>query len=309
MPHQRLQSERFPRSGNGRRPPGELNESHFLFLCLCGVAFILFRGPLGALANLAFHDDRYTYVLAVPFVSIALLWLERREIFTDARSCPWLGIPFVLVGLTLCTITCTSRLDGNYALSVRVPAIVVVCLASFVWSYGVQAARAALFPLAFLFLMVPIPSVLLNPVVTGLQRASAETAFRLFKLTGVPVSRIGAFQFALPGVTIEVAQECSGIRSSVSLFMSSIVAGYLFLQSNRSRAIFSVLTIPIVIFKNALRIVTISSLGVYVDPGFLHGRLHRYGGLPFSVLALLLLVPVFAALTRTERHHEVNHAG
>jgi hypothetical protein len=56
-----------------------------------------------------------------------------------------------------------------------------------------------------------------------------------------------------------------------------------------------------VIFKNAVRIVTISLLSVYVDDRFLYGRLHRYGGLPFSIVGLALLAPMLLILMRTER--------
>jgi len=123
--------------------------------------------------------------------------------------------------------------------------------------------------------------------------------YALFKLFGVPVLW-RHFKFLLPGVEIEIAQECSGIRSSSALFITSILAGYMFLQSNWRRAVFSIFTIPVVIFKNAVRIVTISYLGVYVDPRFLHGKLHQYGGVPFSLVSLAILVPVMLALQKSE---------
>jgi exosortase/archaeosortase family protein len=75
----------------------------------------------------------------------------------------------------------------------------------------------------------------------------------------------------------------------------------MFLLSNWRRTLFSVFTIPVVIFKNAVRIVTISCLGVYVDPRFLHGKLHQYGGIPFSFVSLAILVPLLLALQRGER--------
>jgi exosortase len=157
--------------------------------------------------------------------------------------------------------------------------------------------------------MIPIPAGILDHVVTGLQTGSAEVAYRLFRLVGAPVFRESMFKFSLPGVTIEVAGECSGIRSGMSLLISSIVAGYLCLRSNWSRILLCLLTIPIVIFKNAVRIVTISLLGVYVDPDFLHGRLHQYGGLPFSILALVLLAPIVFSLIRIERRRETEALG
>jgi exosortase len=262
------------------------------------------RAPIEALVRLAFHDDRYTPILAIPFISCALIWVRRRTNFAGARYSPEAGLVFALAGLALFAITAfSSRIGAEYVLSVKIFALLVVCAGAFVCCYGMQAARDCIFPLAFLLLTIPLPSGVLDHIVVALQTGSAEVAYRLFKLGGVPVLRGGMFQFSLPGVTIEVAKECSGIRSSLSMFISSMLAGYLFLRSGWSRVLFALLTIPIVIFKNAVRIVTISWLGVYVDPGFLHGRLHHYGGLPFSLVALALLVPILLLLVRTERRY------
>ena len=72
------------------------------------------------------------------------------------------------------------------------------------------------------------------------------------------------------------------------------------LQANLLAAL---LAIPIGIFKNAVRIVTLSYLGVYVDRAYLEGRLHhQYGGLVFSSLALFLVVPLLILLRKSEAH-------
>ena len=54
--------------------------------------------------------------------------------------------------------------------------------------------------------------------------------------------------------------------------------------------------IPISIFKNAVRIVVISLLSAYVDPGYLHGRLHHEGGVVFSLVGIVLFVPLLYGL-------------
>lgn len=209
----------------------------------------------------------------------------------------------MLFGLGLFAISelTLGHVPADSSLSIRIFALVALWVGAFVCSYGTRTARRAMFPLFFLLLMVPVPAAILSHVVVVLQAGSAEVSYRLFRLAGVPVLRDGIYQFSLPGVTIVVAEECSGIRSNLSLFISSLAAGYVLLRSRWSRTVFSLMTIPVAIFKNAVRIVTISLLGVYVDPGFLHGRLHRQGGLPFSALALVLLAPLLIALIRIER--------
>ena len=78
--------------------------------------------------------------------------------------------------------------------------------------------------------MIPIPEFVLDGAVLFLKNASAETVSALFTLAGTPHYREG-FVFALPNVVIEVADACSGIRSSIGLLLASLLAGHLFLRT------------------------------------------------------------------------------
>lgn len=98
--------------------------------------------------------------------------------------------------------------------------------------------------------------------------------------------------FSLPGLNIEVAEQCSGIRSTIALLISVAMASHLFFRSNWSKFCLIALTIPIAIFKNAVRITTLSWLSVYVSHDILNGPLHRMGGLPFTLVAIAILVPL-----------------
>jgi exosortase len=120
-------------------------------------------------------------------------------------------------------------LNQNDRLSLTVFAIVLVWIAGFALCYGTQSLRAAIFPLFFLLLMVPMPAEVLDKFVFALQKGSAEMTYALFKLFGVPVLWQG-FKFSLPGVDIEIAKECSGIRASLALFITGMLAGHVFLQ-------------------------------------------------------------------------------
>jgi exosortase/archaeosortase family protein len=54
--------------------------------------------------------------------------------------------------------------------------------------------------------------------------------------------------------------------------------------------------LPIVCVTNGLRIASLTLLAEYVDPSFLHGSLHRQGGMGFFLLALLLLFAILQPL-------------
>jgi exosortase len=279
-----------------------LTTHHLWFVLFSVLALVMFRTALGRLINLSLQDDRYSHVLLIPIISASLVYLERRAVFASPRYCLSVGAPLLAGGVALFAFVQTRFFTLNPIdhLSGVVLAIVLVWMSGFVLCYGLRSFRAALFPLLFLLLVVPMPGVALDNTVLALQKGSAVMTYALYKLFGVPVLW-QHFKFLLPGVEIEIAKECSGIRSSLALFITSLLGGHLFLQSGWRSAFFSLFTIPVVIFKNAVRIVTLSCLGVYVDPSFLHGKLHHYGGLPFSLVSLAILVPLLLMLERGER--------
>jgi exosortase len=142
-----------------------------------------------------------------------------------------------------------------------------------------------------------------------LQICSAHAAYFLLNLSGVPLHRDG-FIFALPGITIEVAPQCSGIRSSIALIITSVFAGYLFLQRGWSRLILVLSFFPITVFKNAMRITTLSLLATYVDTRFITGSwLHQSGGIPFFAVGLALMGPVLWTLMKWEKKARIQKTG
>jgi exosortase len=148
--------------------------------------------------------------------------------------------------------------------------------------------------------MVPVPGQFVESVIGFLQVQSANLSYRLFLLLGVPVLRDG-FVLKVPGVNIEVAKECSGINSSIALLILMIIFAHETLHSNWRRVLLILLTIPLSILKNAIRIVTLTMLSIRVDPGFLTGRLHHEGGFVFFLITLGLVFPIWKLLKMTEK--------
>lgn len=262
----------------------------------------VFSAPLRALLKLSIDNDAYSQVSFVPLVSAFLVYLERRKIFAQAEYCLRAGSIPVAVGMGG---FCAGRasllpLETTDHLAFMMLSLLLVWIGGFVCCYGLRAFRAAAFPALFLLLMIPIPDFLLNRIVYALQKGSAVVTYALFRMVGVPVLKQG-FVFSLPGVNIQVARECSGIRSSLALLIASLLAGHFFLRSRWRKVSFSLIVIPITVIKNAIRIATISLLSVYVDRGFLTGRLHHDGGIPFSMIAVAILVPLLWLLQKSER--------
>jgi exosortase len=281
---------------------------HAYAIMLWLLSLLLFRRTLSSLASLAFHDELASHILLIPVISAFLIYLGRKRIFRIPRYCPSAGLPLLLTAVVLwySLRTLLSSVNSADRLSLAATLIVLAWIGLFILVYGTSSFKAAAFPLLFLLLMSPLPVAAAVYIVSVLQTGSAETCYALFRLMGVPVIRHG-FQFSLPGVDIEVAEQCSGIHSGLSLFIAGLLAEHLLLQNNWKKACFILCIFPIAIFKNAVRIVTIAWLGIHVNPGFFHGPLHRQGGLPFSLLSLALMAVLLWLLRRPVAFSRTQH--
>jgi len=266
-----------------------------VFTLLLAVSLLLFQGTIRAMLDLGLQSERYTHILLIPFISLCLLYWERQAIFLKTHYCPRAGIPLIALGVILYY----SSTAITPSLPLPTFAIALTWTAAFLFCFGTQSVLAAKFPLCFLLLVIPVPTSFMDKASAALQYGSAEVTAVLFDLTGIPVFR-QEFTFTLPGVIIEIAEECSGIRSSIALVITSLLASHIFLRSGWKKAALILATIPITIFKNAVRIVALAGLGVYVDQDFLHGDLHHRGGALFSLVALAIFLPLLGILYKSE---------
>jgi exosortase len=274
-----------------------------LFLWWVVFSVFVFWAPLRTLVDYSLRSghefDKYSHIPLVPFITIVLVLLERKAIFKNVQYGPWVGILLLLIGLMLnfSAEWAGRQIGAENPLSARVLALVMVWIAGFILCYGTRAFRAGAFPLLFLFLAVPIPGALLDIPLATVQYGSAEVCSLIFTLAGVPVLREG-FVFSLPAVLIEVAKECSGIHSTLALFIVSFLAGHFFLPPVWKKLVLILLVLPIVCVTNGLRIAGLTLLAAYADPSFLSGNLHRSGGIGFFLLALLFLYIALHLLQR-----------
>jgi exosortase len=274
---------------------------------LLTVSTFVFLPAISELLRAAYQNDEYTHILLVLPVSLCLIYLEGKNVSVRPEYAPSLGLLLIFVSTAIWFAGNAHPLflGSNGWLSLRILALVVLWIACIIGCYGVQVFRALLFPISFLILLAPPPAALLDRTVVFLQQASTDATFALFKLTGTPVMKDG-FVLSLPMLQIEVAQQCSGIRSSEMLFITGLILAHLFLRTFWSKIVFVVFIVPMAIAKNAIRIFTLAMLGMHVNPDFFEGRLHHEGGGVFFALALGILLLLLWALQKAEGRILVN---
>jgi len=181
--------------------------------------------------------------------------------------------------------------------------MLLVGLVLFLQGWGML--QALLFPLAILFLMVPIPSIILNQITFPLQMLASKLSAWILPFLGVPVLREGNV-INLPAMPLEVADACSGIRSLLSLTCLAVMYGYLLEKRMGIRVILALASIPIAVAANGLRIVGTGLLVQYWDPEKAEGFFHAFSGWLIFVVSLLMLFAVHRLLVMRRNQHEVS---
>ena len=264
---------------------------------LTAVLVCCFAKPLFDLFRFALHSDLFSHTLLIPFISAYLIWINKASLPPASNpSRPLALIPLAvgLVALARAWFVSNSSVPvpGHDYLTYTTLSCLFLFYSACFFTFGPATLRAIAFPLVFLIFVVPFPGFLVDAIETLLQQASALTADLFFTFTGMTFLRDGLL-FQLPGIRLQVAPECSGIHSSLVLFITSLVAGRLFLNKFSNRVLLAVAVIPLGILRNAFRIWSIGELCVHISPQMIDSPIHHHGGPIFFIVSL---VPLFLLL-------------
>ena len=261
----------------------------FLFLAALAVAITVSFVPLADLVRNGRPRDYYTHIPIVFLISAYILFRRRKHLYSgEPGSLTW-GSAVMALGVGLIVFDRLSRpgLIGHAELCAS--GAILFLAGSFLALFGKRAFQRALFPFVFLVFLIPLPIAWMERIVSALVAVSMGVTHLLFKAFRVPFVQDGSI-FYLPGFDIEVAEACSGIRSSLALLITSVLAGQVFLVGRWRKMLLALAVFPVTIFKNAVRIVTLYLLSYFIDMRIIQGGfLHRSGGFIFFGLGLVML--------------------
>ncbi len=255
------------------------------------------------LVRFALASDLYSHTLLMPVVAGYFVWLARPELPEPGR--PAWGPALLVAGVAVALVVWSLGGGGARAWSVedrlaaRVGAYVLLLAGAGFALVGARGARAVAFPLGLLVFAFPMPTALTKGIEVFLQHGSAEVAHVFFNLSGTPNFRTDLL-FQLPRISLLVAPECSGIHSSLALFITSLVAGKLFLRASWRRILLAVIVVPLALLRNGFRILTIGLLCVHIGPHMINSVIHHQGGPIFFALSLLPFGALLWWLRRAE---------
>ena len=252
----------------------------------------LYWDVVGKLVMAWYTDDNYSHGFLIVPVALYLAW-ERRARFeaTDVRPSA-LGLVVVAGSL----VVLTAGILGSELFTTRI-SIIGTLVGVILFLFGWARLRVLAFPIAFLLLMIPIPSIIFNQIAFPLQIFASRVGESALELSSIPVLREGNV-LILANTTLEVAEACSGIRSLVSLITLAIVFGYFSDTRPWVRAVIAVSAVPIAVLTNGARVAGTGIAAYYYGAAAAEGFIHEFAGWLVFVAAFALLALLQQTIAR-----------
>jgi exosortase len=232
-----------------------------------------------------FTDPNYSQGFLVPLIAVYLGARElQKRLHAPARDAgegvAWTGLAICLAGFAAYLL----GTGGAEDFTTRTGFILTLLGAT--WWLGGRALGASLaVPILFLLFSVPIPAVLYCAVAVPMQSFAAAMGAGLLHIIGVPVAREGN-SLLLPGMALEVAEACSGIRSLTVLLALSALWAYLL----RGRAVWRLLifaaAVPLAILGNGVRVFLVAMVAYLSNAKAMEGTPHEVLGFVVFLVTL-----------------------
>jgi len=229
------------------------------------------------------NDPNYSHGLLVPLISGYFVWQQRQKLEELEVKPANSGILLILFALLVLIVGVAAQEYFSKRSSF------VFLLAGIVlFQFGWQWLRSLALPIWFLFFMIPLPYIIYDAMAFPLKLFVAKFSVISLKLMGVVVWREGNI-IMFPQTVLEVADACSGLRSLMSLLALGVALAVFSQEKMSRRVLLVLLTIPIAILTNMIRVIGTGFLAQYYGAAAAEGFFHEFAGMGVFVLAMVLL--------------------
>lgn len=228
-------------------------------------------------------DSYYSHGYLVPFVSAFIIWYKRKRLKDMVVVPSRFGLWVLRGGLILYLFASWWYVNFLAAFS-----MIVVLAGLCLYLFGKNITKELVFPLSFLFFMVPLPKIAIIYITFWLKLFAAAVATKVVSLLGVPAVVKGAFILLPNNMVLEVDNACSGLRSLIALLALGASYAYFLRTSLLKKYIFFFASFPIAIIANLLRIaINIWIFYVYTPTSSVFKRIDTITGLLVFVFAFI----------------------
>jgi EpsI family protein len=254
--------------------------------------FTFYGATFASLLREWYQHENFSYGFLIPIIFIYLIWQERRVFYSPLAKPSWLG--GITLGAAL-LLGLTGNILGEPFLSRLSLVLAVGALVHLYW--GGYSVKKLAFPLTYLFLMIPPPYAVVKEISYYLKLFDAIVAANVLQALGVPIFQ-DAYLLHLPGVTLEVADICSGIASLFAMTALGTIYAYRLPARREAQWIVGLGAAVFPIIANLFRIVLIGFTVYHYGPVMLKSLFHQFTGTFTFLLGLAMLLVLGEQLRR-----------
>jgi exosortase len=240
-------------------------------------------------------DPNFSHGFLIPFVALYMVWYKKNEIALISHEPSKTGIFIIILGMLV-------HIAGNVGSELFLMrfSMIITLSGIIIYYFGFKMFRKVLVPVAYLIIMIPIPSILWNKLAFPLQLFAANISSQSINLLNIPVFREGNI-LHLANTSLEVVDACSGLRSLTSLIALTGVFAFLAPLSTFKKWILFFSAIPIAVAVNVIRLTITGAMAAWIGPETAQGFLHDMSGLIIFGAALILVYIVFIIEMKIEK--------
>jgi len=294
-------------------------ETHMTLAVKIGTVFAatiaLFSQDLIIVFNDAFQSETTSHILAIPFIFAYLIYRKRKMlravIALDTKS--HLGLAKYLptiAGSLLSTIAILLYWYGSYTftpLEYHMLALPIFAAGLTLIMFNYQTLRQLAFPIAFLMLLMPPPSVILYSLGATLSVIGAEFSNTIINALGIHSSLSSEYgnpliQIQRPdGTTIPfvVNIACSGVYSLIGFIIFAVFIAYIIRDKPWKKATIFPIGLLLIYLLNIARITIILLIGYSYGEEIALQVFHLLGGWALIFLGTIILLITLEKILKT----------
>ena len=240
-------------------------------------------------------SEEYSHGFFVVPISLFILWRKKNTLANITRQPSKWGLVLVILSLLLYLFAhfAEIRTVASLSMVLLLPGVVI-------YLYGYPMLREVIFPIFFLFFMIPVPAQIYSSLTIPLQLFVSKISVGIAQLLSIPVYREGNVIY-IPDQILKVVQACSGLRSMMSLLALSAIFGYFTLKSNLLRSILILSGIVSSILVNTLRIILLIFAFQYTSFDLTKGITHTIFGIFIFFFAIIIIVIFEGILSKWDK--------
>jgi len=231
-------------------------------------------------------ETYYSHGYLIPVVFAYLIWLKRNEL----RKCAVKPIDLALVILVPAFLIHLAAyfFEINFVSGFT---LIAAIFGLTLYLYGYEISKKVAFPVIFLIFLIPLPQVLIISISFKMKMAAAQAATYIINLMGIHAIRDGSIVHLKPETSLTIGSPCSGLNSLIALTALGALYAYLVKTSIPRKITLFILSIPIALLANIIRIVLLLLVGFAYDAKVATGKfVHDFLGFLLYVFAIAGLI-------------------